>query len=91
MKHDWILIDLRGGTWKCLRCKEEIKTPLPCRIDTAAELAKAFGKIHKKCKANTRVPRISFAEGATGTLDIQVYSDGLKTNPSKSDGNNLRE
>jgi hypothetical protein len=92
MKNKWIVIDLKAGTWRCDRCKEEIKSPLPCRIDTAAELAKAFYNIHKKCKENTRAPWIELAPcGKDKTIEIQVYKDGLKTNTSRSNSNHPGE
>lgn len=52
MKPSWVVLkyDEQPNRMLCERCKESVVTPMPCRLDTASEIFKAFLKVHKKCK-----------------------------------------
>jgi len=52
MTYDWIFLDFykQPNSFYCRRCEESIVAPTPCKVDTMIEVAKAFLKVHKKCK-----------------------------------------
>ena len=43
-------LDMKTGKMKCRVCGEEFDLQLPQDVNLVAAVAKAFSKVHKKCK-----------------------------------------
>lgn len=50
MSRDWIVMNFNTGCFECRRCGDTYRPKLPCLLTVYCAMAKAYAKVHGRCK-----------------------------------------